>query len=76
MVNLASLLLVPLLLSSPGATALEADNNVGKLPALGWNSWNAYNCDISEDHFLSAAKKLIELGLKVNDFTTYISPPV
>jgi hypothetical protein len=38
---------------------------VGKVPALGWNSWNAYNCDITEAKFMSAAEKIVELGLKV-----------
>lgn len=62
------LILVPLLSAIPATKALTADNNVGKLPALGWNSWNAYNCDINEAHFLSAAQKLVDLGLKVGAF--------
>lgn len=36
----------------------------GKLPTLGWNSWNAYHCDIDEDKFLSAAKVIVDSGLK------------
>ncbi|KAF2670307.1 putative alpha-galactosidase B [Microthyrium microscopicum] len=39
--------------------------NVGKLPALGWNSWNAYGCNITEEKFMSAAQKIVDLGLKV-----------
>lgn len=58
-------LLVPLLSVIPVANSLVAKDNVGKLPAMGWNSWNAYNCNITEAHFLSAAQKIIDLGLKV-----------
>ncbi|KAF1996368.1 glycoside hydrolase family 27 protein [Amniculicola lignicola CBS 123094] len=40
------------------------NQTVGRLPALGWNSWNAFHCNINEDKFITAAKRLIELGLK------------
>ncbi|OAQ66120.1 glycoside hydrolase family 27 [Pochonia chlamydosporia 170] len=36
----------------------------GKLPTLGWNSWNAYHCDINEQHFLDAAKAMVDTGLR------------
>jgi len=36
----------------------------GKLPSLGWNSWNMYGCDIDEAKFLAAAQKMIDTGLK------------
>lgn len=48
------------------AQGLLGTLEVGKLPALGWNSWNAYACNINEEHFLSAARKLVDLGLKVS----------
>jgi len=47
------------------SAALVRPDGVGRLPALGWNSWNAFNCDIDESKFLTAAEKLISLGLKV-----------
>ena len=50
------------------AVVLSLDNPaVGKVPALGWNSWNAFACDITEDAFMTAANKLVELGLKVRN---------
>jgi hypothetical protein len=49
----------------PVVLAGENKWNVGKLPALGWNSWNAYHCDINEEKFMFAAEKIVELGLKV-----------
>jgi alpha-galactosidase len=58
-------LLAILLSTIPTTTGITAPKNVGKLPALGWNSWNAYSCNITEANFLSAAQKLIDLGLKV-----------
>ncbi|TFL01475.1 glycoside hydrolase [Pterulicium gracile] len=37
---------------------------VGRLPALGWNSWNAYRCDVSDAKVLAAANSFVSLGLK------------
>ncbi|KAH9998466.1 glycoside hydrolase superfamily [Russula compacta] len=37
---------------------------VGRLPALGWNSWNAYRCAISEEKVLGAAHSFVTLGLR------------
>jgi alpha-galactosidase len=45
--------------------AYPGKDGIGKLPALGWNSWNAYRCNITEEKFLSAAQKIVDLGLKV-----------
>jgi alpha-galactosidase len=50
----------------PAAAPLVLQGDVGKLPALGWNSWNAFHCDITESQFLTAANKFVELGLKVS----------
>ncbi|EIN11673.1 glycoside hydrolase [Punctularia strigosozonata HHB-11173 SS5] len=36
----------------------------GRLPALGWNSWNAYGCNINETKVTAAANQFISLGLK------------
>ena len=47
----------------------EPDSYTGKLPTLGWNSWNAYNCDINEDHFLDASQAMIDTGLKDAGYT-------
>ncbi|KAF2634400.1 alpha-galactosidase [Massarina eburnea CBS 473.64] len=50
-------------------SAIELPDGVGKLPALGWNSWNAFNCDISETVFLEAANDLVNLGFKDAGYT-------
>jgi alpha-galactosidase len=40
------------------------DGHTGRLPTLGWNSWNAYHCDIDQIKFLSAANALVDTGLR------------
>jgi len=57
--------LAPLLATVPLAQGIVRQDGVGKLPALGWNSWNAFSCDITEDDFLNAAQQMVSLGLKV-----------
>ncbi|KAH9892802.1 glycoside hydrolase [Cubamyces lactineus] len=65
---------VPTLSVSPTSTAtltgiaasaptIGPSKAVGKLPALGWNAWNAYGCNINEDKILAAANQFISLGL-------------
>ena len=44
-----------------GAAAL--DNGLGRVPAMGWNTWNKFACDISEDLIKQTADKIVELGL-------------
>ncbi|KAJ8119524.1 hypothetical protein ONZ43_g3540 [Nemania bipapillata] len=53
-----------LLLGVTAVSALEWADGTGKLPALGWNSWNAYHCDINETLILDAAKAMVEFGFK------------
>ncbi|KAF1952269.1 putative alpha-galactosidase B [Byssothecium circinans] len=47
-----------------GVPSLVLKDNVGRLPALGWNSWNKFACSISEEQFLVAAEQFVKLGLK------------
>jgi alpha-galactosidase len=44
--------------------AVVSPNGTGRLPALGWSSWNEFGCDITEDVFVGIAEKLTILGLK------------
>ncbi|KAJ9316576.1 hypothetical protein DTO271D3_3083 [Paecilomyces variotii] len=48
----------------PNSIALVRPDGVGRLPALGWNSWNAFNCDINEEKIITAANEIVNLGLK------------
>ncbi|KAH9859068.1 glycoside hydrolase [Lenzites betulinus] len=45
------------------APTVGPSRTVGKLPALGWNAWNAYGCNINEDKILAAASQFVSLGL-------------
>lgn len=48
----------------PLGYALVSPDGTGRLPAMGWNSWNEYGCDINEDVFIRAADLMVSLGLK------------
>lgn len=39
------------------------NNGLGLTPPMGWNSWNKFGCDISEQVIKSAADKIVQLGL-------------
>jgi len=47
----------------PFSHGLVREGGVGKLPALGWNSWNAFGCNVDDAKILSAADSLVSLGL-------------
>lgn len=49
--------------SSPQAPVSPTPDGVGKLPFLGYNTWNAYHCDINEDLILETAELMVSLGL-------------
>ena len=47
----------------PLSGALAHNNGLALTPQMGWNTWNHFGCDISEDTILSAAKAFISYGL-------------
>lgn len=52
---------VAMLLVAKSVSALN--NGLGKTPAMGWNSWNKFACDIDETVIKSNAKRMLDLGL-------------
>jgi alpha-galactosidase len=44
--------------------ANAADNGVGQTPPMGWNSWNKFQCNVSEDLIKSAADLMVSSGMK------------
>lgn len=40
------------------------DNGVGRSPAMGWNSWNTFRCDINERVVLEVARAMAANGLR------------
>lgn len=59
---LALTILVGLFLANPTA-ALVSQDGTGRLPAMGWNSWNEYGCNINESVFIAVGQQLVSLGL-------------
>lgn len=51
-------------LTAVPALAIPSADGTGRLPAMGWNSWNEYGCDINEDVFVTVGELIISLGLK------------
>eukprot|EP00250_Pteridium_aquilinum_P034002 c6834_g1_i1 orf=175-1377(-) len=51
---------LPLLLHG---SRLQLSNGLGITPPMGWNSWNFFGCDISEDLIQETADALISSGL-------------
>lgn len=45
----------------PGANSY---NGLNLVPQMGWNNWNAYGCDVSEELLLSTAQTIIDYGLR------------
>ncbi|KAG8711714.1 hypothetical protein FRC09_020457 [Ceratobasidium sp. 395] len=41
-----------------------AENGLARTPQMGWNTWNKFACDISENLILSAADAIVNTGLK------------
>lgn len=39
------------------------DNGLALTPAMGWNSWNHFACNINEDLIKQTADKIVSTGL-------------
>jgi alpha-galactosidase len=48
-------------LSSP---LLALDNGLARTPPMGWNSWNKFACNVSEDLIKGAADAVVSSGMK------------
>lgn len=51
------------------ATPAALDNRVAKLPVMGYNTWNAYHCDIDEGLILQTAQLMKSLNLADAGYT-------
>lgn len=50
-------------LAAIASALVTKDRVTGRLPAMGWNSWNEYECNINESVFINVADNMISLGL-------------
>ena len=39
------------------------DNGQGTVPQMGWNTWNKFACDISEDLIKATIDQIVQMGL-------------
>lgn len=62
---MAAFLLSLLLSSSSSITpALASDNGLAVTPQMGWNTWNAFACDVDEALLDTSAHAIVDLGLR------------
>jgi len=59
-----SLSLLLLIFSLVSISVLSLDNGLGLKPQMGWNSWNHYACDVSEDLIKQTANAIVQTGLR------------
>lgn len=45
------------------SSLIYSKSNVGQTPQMGWNSWNHFACDVSEDLIKETASSLVKSGL-------------
>lgn len=44
-------------------SVLALDNGLGRTPPMGWNPWNKYGCNISEQIVKETVESLLSTGL-------------
>src|SRR4051812_16523500 len=59
---LAAVCYLPTQLNSPAARA--RDNGVARTPPMGWNSWNRFGCNVSEQLIQNTADALVASGMR------------
>jgi alpha-galactosidase len=62
--SLISLLLLVALSALLAIPASASDDGVAQTPPMGWNSWNKFACNVSEDLVKSAADAMVSSGMK------------
>src|SRR5258708_2128622 len=48
----------------PVSDVLALDNGLSKTPPMGWNSWNKFGCNVSEDLIMQMTDALVSSGMK------------
>ncbi|MFI5843045.1 glycoside hydrolase family 27 protein [Catenuloplanes sp. NPDC051500] len=61
----AGVLLLSATASAVAATPAQAlDNGVGRVPPMGWNSWNTFGCNINETLIRQTADSIVSSGMR------------
>lgn len=53
----------------PGASSY---NGLALTPPMGWDNWNAFGCDVSEDLLLQTARAMVDYGLRDLGYDTVL----
>jgi len=65
---LAALLIVPVMAPGPGRASRAAraalDNGLARTPPMGWNSWNHFGCNVSEQLIKETADAIVASGMR------------
>jgi alpha-galactosidase len=62
--KLPSILLATALAALAGAPAHALDNGLARTPPMGWNSWNAFHCDVSAKLVEATADAMVASGMQ------------
>ena len=64
----AALIATPLTAVATATPAAALDNGLALTPPMGWNDWNAYGCNVSEQLVEATANKIVSSGLKADGY--------
>ena len=62
--NTLSFLCLAILALVATLPARASDNGLAKTPPMGWNSWNAFHCHVSDDMIRGMADAMVSSGMK------------
>src|SRR5882762_8494755 len=57
-------LIVILFLALAGPSTALVDNGLARTPPMGWNSWNKFGCNVSEQLIKEIADAMVSSGMK------------
>jgi alpha-galactosidase len=54
---------------APARSAMALDNGVARVPPMGWNDWNSFDCNVSESLVRQTADAIVSKGLAPAGYT-------
>ena len=58
------ILLAILFVLSPISALFAQEHTIASTPPMGWNSWNKFGCNVSEDLIRQMADAIVKTGMK------------
>ena len=58
------ILLAILFVLSPISASFAQEHTIASTPPMGWNSWNKFACNVSEDLMRQTADAMVKSGMK------------